>query len=765
MILLLYRIAGLSVSVLEELSDLLEDQITASAYQNIYKASAQKAVVRAHHPSVELGILMTSHSLAQRLAAMRAKSPDVFRKKEQQTARSSWQLLSRIAGKTSPFSRFTHLAVPELAEATPNTITSLIRINNQLLGQLLALLRYHPPFYQTQKISLNDTLYLDKGEYVFLLNTRNLESVQRMEPHPVMNRIIKWLQQQKKWPFFKLVDELMKEIEAERKAVEAYVFKLTEYGLLRWQLPVAANALDWWTPLSAELRSVKADELCMELADCLGILSKKIRVLNEGTVEERKHSQQAAYKTIDSFWKKYNAIIPIMDSEKMMTDGLTRLADKALLVKPENLFFEDTKLAIGKALDRVGWKMLDRKMYYLLKVLPIQNRDKIQATLLRFYQQNFNQPTNLWTFYQVALRTKLPEQLIETGKKVAPDFYNNKIFKKASKCPGELSLTTNDWKEEEQNRSMSAYACLVMPFQENGIDHWYVDTMLEPNGRLVGRFLPLFPAEIQTQWRDFHTQQAGDMLWVENRDASYFNANVSAPLLSVRIEVPSQEAPEAGTTISITDLMIAPSETGEALKFTYQNKPVKILNLSSEAVSNRSGLFQFLTHFTPGISTKQPLLHFINQQYSPTKDGVIFYPKVDFEKQLILQRRTWYFPIDTLPYKTTNAAALEYWQLLLRWKAAHQLPDHLYYTLHAQEVGATTTSSRTHHKPQFFDFYNSLAIDVFHREIKKVTRYLKVEEMLPGIENLITVNGAQRMVEVLVAGVLKENKDNYQPSN
>lgn len=756
MLLQLYRIAGLSSSTLEDFSDLPKEGNTVFDYDQLYQQSAQKAAAKCMEDNLRCGLLMTSHSLVQRIAAMQKKTPDIFRKKEQQTARSCWQLLSRIAGKTSPFSRFTHLAVPGLTGQTPGTLTTLVRLNNQLLGQLLELLRYHPPFYQHQQITLNDTLYSDQSKYTFLLNTRNLESVQRMDPHPVLERIIDLLQKDKKWTFRQLAEVLTEEVAADREAIESYVFELAEYGLLCWQLPVEGDAFDWWTPLSKRLRVQEDDELCCTLADTLDFFKAELPKIAKGSADKREQIQRAAFQQIQAFWNKYYSIIPEMDSEKMIAHGLKRLADKSLVIKAENLFFEDTRLAIDSSPDSDGEDDLKLKMLQLVKLLPYTNRDIIRTTLHAFYQKNFNQPVSLWTFYEKALREQLPAELTAKGSASQYRFYNKKIAEKVKTAPGVVSLHRSDWDEVKNNDNATAFVSLVMPFHKDEKYHWYVDTLLSPDGRMVGRFLPLFPEEVQEQWQNFHTQQEGDQLWIANRDASFFNANVSTPLVSGKLAVPSQKSPGSEDTISITDLMVVPSSTDDSLKIMYKNKVVSILNLSTEAVSNRSGLFQFLTCFAPAIPTKQPLLKFINQHYSPDNEGIIYYPQIDFETQLILQRRIWYFPVSAIPFKNTTVSKKNYWQQLLRWKKQHQLPDCFYYTLHAQEVGTISNAKRNNHKPQYFDFYNSLAIDVFHREIKKVSYYLKVEEMLPGRKNGIQINGEDRMTEMLLAGLMAD---------
>ena len=116
----------------------------------------------------------------------------------------------------------------------------------------------------------------------------------------------------------------------------------------------------------------------------------------------------------------------------------------------------------------------------------------------------------------------------------------------------------------------------------------------------------------------------------------------------------------------------------------------------------------------------------------------------------MLQRSTWFFPIETLPFKPKGSNATGYRSNLLDWKNFHDLPDQFYYTLNFDHQSELFNTPRNAHKPQFFDFYNPLSIDLWHRDLKKVNHYLKIEEMLPLPNQMVAVDGSKRMVEGLM---------------
>ena len=150
------------------------------------------------------------------------------------------------------------------------------------------------------------------------------------------------------------------------------------------------------------------------------------------------------------------------------------------------------------------------------------------------------------------------------------------------------------------------------------------------------------------------------------------------------------------------------------------------------------------------VPSKHLLLNSINERIPLTKQGIIKYPRVVYDQQIVLQRTTWFFPKQTLPFKPKGSTAITYQNQLLQWLKENDLPKQFYYTLNFDHRATGKNNRRNEHKPQFFDIRNPLSIDLWYRDLKKVTHYLKIEEMLPLPENLIAVDGVKRMVEALV---------------
>lgn len=750
---ILLRIAGLPATTLTALNCLPEENssITEAEWSQLYFDTITQLCQLSQNPHLLNGLQMTSHSLAKRVEKIIEQLPPTLRKKEKQTARSLWQIASRMAGKISPFSSFTHLGQVDVKALNQGIVSHRFRLNNLLLGQLLEILRYHPPFFQQQKIKLNYTAELIGTEYVFLHNTRNVESVQRIEDQPVIRLIIAYLQNKKTVVFQDLVETVLSEVEAEKAEIIEYIFTLTEYGLLVWVLPVAPTAEYWWKNLERELYPFRDDLLCRNLEKILSEVGDMLNTISTKTPKERAQIQQVYFTIFKNFWEKNKQIIPSVNAANIMEEGLRRITNTDFMLKPETIFYEDTRLHLKHFWTANNWRPLREKMAMLSQLLmPLTPTGKGNR-LVDFYRENFSQPVSLWSFYQKWLPFSRDAQKSENTQLSEIELNLNNKLATLPRSTSLIHLSPDFLRSLSSNHGpVQSYGSLVLPFHHAGQDQLYLDVFVAANARLAGRFLSLFSESSSDAWRNFHQAQAGEKRWIENQDYSFFNANVHPPLVSSRLRIPSLSFEGCEDDIPITELLVSVDKENKNILLTYKGQPVEILNLSLEAIDNRSGLYQLLSQFEAKIPSKNLLLHSINNLQNPTGQGIIYYPRIIYDEQIILQRASWFFPKELLPNKAKGSTNTAYRDLLLNWQKAHKLPKQFYYTLSIDHRSAGENTRRNEHKPQFFDIRNPLSIDLWHRDLKKVVHYLKVEEMLPLSDQLIAVDGAKRMVEALV---------------
>ena len=116
-------------------------------------------------------------------------------------------------------------------------------------------------------------------------------------------------------------------------------------------------------------------------------------------------------------------------------------------------------------------------------------------------------------------------------------------------------------------------------------------------GKFFGRFLHLFDKSLQDELRESNRLLSDDVILVENRDASYFSANLHPPLLDYEIWAPgSNNNLELEYRISIHDLNVVLNDSTKKLELRHRVlvKQCRILYLVLETSESRYYLFNFI---------------------------------------------------------------------------------------------------------------------------------------------------------------------------
>ena len=231
------------------------------------------------NPVLQNGLLYSSHSLLERLPSFRDKPSVLFRKKEWQTARTLAQYLTRIAAKTSPFAGFTAIGVAGTGNNPPTGIdpehTSAYQYNHLLFSWLKELFLAYPPLYHLLDVRINQMVLTSEEDYMFLLNSRNVESVQYLEKQPLVNWIITLLQKGS-LRYDLLVGEIAVATEESTQAIEPYLLQLLSIGLLDfdWDLPL--NSRQFLSLLTKKIKALPEFDKKKFITGVLDFLQKKV---------------------------------------------------------------------------------------------------------------------------------------------------------------------------------------------------------------------------------------------------------------------------------------------------------------------------------------------------------------------------------------------------------------------------------------------------------------------------------------------------------
>jgi hypothetical protein len=121
------------------------------------------------------------------------------------------------------------------------------------------------------------------------------------------------------------------------------------------------------------------------------------------------------------------------------------------------------------------------------------------------------------------------------------------------------------------------------------------------------------------------------------------------------------------------------------------------------------------------------------------------HPRIVYEDRLVLRRKTWFVPKTLLPLRQPEESEWDYFARLNRWRLAQEIPDEVFIYLFDRgqieglDAEARAKIGRDDYKPQYISFRNPFLVTLFEKLLPKVPQMLKIEEMLPSSEQLLTI--------------------------
>ncbi len=712
--------------------------------------------------NLQKGLLMSSHSFHSRLQSLVQKEVTSFRKKEMQTVRRLWQYLTRIALKTSPFSTFTLLSWMKLedkkeGEKASQLSHSRLLINNFVFAYLQELLEDYPPFYRKLHLDLNNSIQVSEV-YEFILNSRNIESIQHLDKDEIVDLVYDWIQgQSEQLKMEDLIAYLKEGIDADQEDLEEFVMELIEVGFLEWRWNISGMDTNWDKKLSDKLAGFIEDDFLNSLRELLISLRKNINEYNAADLVKRKYLQQTSCKEFQIFWDNYQSELRSPESEEHAV--FRRLKGSEFIFKPENIFYEDVQKESDFKIQKTDLQPLVEQLNQLLFFLKSLKEDVKEYAIIEFFKRHYSLDAtpDFLSFYHHfnmasgALNTEVYRVKIDELRTK----WKTELKKRLQLDQSVVNLSLDSiqliYRElggevlaEKMNDSTGA---LIQPFLKKDGLHFFVDACFTGFGKMFGRFLHLFPKEETIQLQDEIQNLEGEELWIENTDASYFNANLHPPFLKHEINSPgsqNQLSPAQQIPIRALSLRYDEKENAVELFHSLTGKKVVVFDYGFEALDNRSPLYRMLNLFSKEQATHLKLNELINELY-PTKEfGLIQHPRIVLEGNCVLQRQKWYFPLSLLPQQKPGESAASYFLSAHQWRIDYDLPHHIFYAINPTDIDTSSVEKehlqklkKDDYKPQFLNFNDPIAIQIFSKNLNRVPLFLKIEEALPTSEHFL----------------------------
>lgn len=560
-------------------------------------------------------------------------------------------------------------------------------------------------------------------------------------------------------------------------------------------------------------------DICMKLHEAAGLPANERKTKEELMIEFRKKQEEEKAKQKDdtavaSEVKEEETKDKAADEE---AEAFRHQASTFFYFNPEQVFYEDTTRDIAPLLDEGKLEKIVSLLDDLLQLMTLfQGFESEKETMAHYFAGKYGKGAeiDLLTFYEDYYREfKKPEkERIEKLKKEAAEKAKQAndagIAPEEKKAPVAESVDIPTVKARlEKNKKWSEHLASLLKNEPNGShplnirrEHivsaniaagqeaadahscsfgmfmqFYTERNIEGKeelkgvlngtfpgfGKMFSRFLHIFDEAVTGELRGWNLTINKGELFIEDCDASCFNANLHPPLLPFEIWMPGgHNSLPASQQLPITDFIVRHDDHASRLVLIHQptGKRAYVFDLGFQGHGGRSQLFQLLEKFSRVrylfASPAAAVLSGIDKkQKTPVTDSVLRVPRVMYEDTIVLQRRGWYVPASMMPVRGPQETAASYYHRLNVWRKEQEMPDEVFVFINPDRYASDNSvkkQGRDDYKPQYINFNSPLLVSFFERMSGKISDMLKIEEMLPSSSTLLTLGKERYVAEFVV---------------
>jgi hypothetical protein len=333
-------------------------------------------------------------------------------------------------------------------------------------------------------------------------------------------------------------------------------------------------------------------------------------------------------------------------------------------------------------------------------------------------------------------------------------------------------LTQSNGHDDESHNSYGMFTQLFTD-PADGRMKAMINATFSGYGKMFSRFLHIFDKVVTEDQRRYNVNVAPEgTIFVEDCDASYFNANLHPPLMPFEVWMPGghNSLPE-DKQLAITDFEIHCQDGKELVLFHKPSeKRAHVFDLGFQGHMGRSQLFQLLEKFTYAeYLFVSPLLGAISKKRSEmdltagkgeVEENKKTEPKVSVSPRyvygdLVLQRKSWSVPKNMLPLREGAESEWQYFNRVDSWRREIGMPDEVFVFLNPgrkqnADPEAAKKLGRDDYKPQYISFNSPALILMLDKMLAKAPAAVKFDEMLPSPDSLLQIDGKPFVSECVV---------------
>ncbi|WP_343521687.1 lantibiotic dehydratase [Pedobacter sp.] len=727
------------------------------------------------NPELQQGLLLSSPLLYAQLNSFVKKDSKNFKQKEQRILFSLLRYLSRMAFKTSPFSRFTYTGIMTLDQlgafnniSGMHPVKSRLKLNNAIFEYLKAIIKKHPLLNEHLLVKLNLTAEIRQDKICFLSNFNNVESFQQINASALQLLVYQYLESHQAPVTLKnLIDQCVSYLEnPSHENIKVYLIKLVESGMLEMNFGFSGMDEHWDDKLLLFLTDLKGEE-----PSALAMISLFERLKAYRTVYQSADLFER-YTILQDAEKQLNAVFADLQQEAGLPLHSHPSDQKSVAEKPEtttfstnqfnpyyfsarHIFYEDCFTPENLVLPAQPVKDFVSKTDQLISyLLPLDVMRKERKKMTDFFMKHYpnDEEVALTTFYKdYYLYIKKPEKEHKTEEET--DHWALRQWEEAVLAKIAQLIHINEdlvqfnpdfFTDLPKSQNLAQKSAMGMFVQFSATNEGFsgvINALLPGMGKVSGRFLSLFDPEVTLSLVKHNEKLFPGQMMVELNDASTFNANIHPPLLAHELELPGgNNIYPLARRFTIRNLKVRYNSEWKMLTLHSGNLELFCYDLSLESFYNRSNLYQLLAHFNPDARVSlQPFIQLVDRFYldkqpAPAPD-IFVLPRIVYTENVVIRRKTWRIKTEVIPVQGQAEADFGYFIRLGGWLEKNKIPKEVFLFLRkrAYQLKADGKREGLHddYKPQYLSFNNPLLIGMFKKLLLRAGEYITLEEVFP----------------------------------
>lgn len=652
-------------------------------------------------PTLRDGIETASVALGRGLdrLARERNAGDAFGSREQQILRGALRYVTRASRKATPFATFCWIAAARSAPTEPATqdlwtevassgVPRVARLNKLVFGLLWERLRQDAASRPFLRVELNPSITTEALHYRFLAALQGKESFQRVDRDDVLTAVHDRILANPRGSLRALAEAVAAtpDIDATVDEAQAYLNALVDIGLLRFVTPVAPFEAEWTRGLRALCESIPTDVARDIAAFCVGADTALGRIGTTSGAPRRAALDQL--------------------------NGALRSTFEALKIPlhrvPPSTAFEDCGAAIAlEAPESVcdePLRVLRRLLEHRQRIGPHRSE---QAQLRAKFDRLFPEPTAsvpLLEFFERCERDRAEElkaqetspaqganapalDAFAQARAKSRQAWESAILDawEADPLAEELQLSSDTEPgispdlDAHDDWSASTFAQLFRPDSSESARVLVPRLQMYPgHGKYFSRFLHVLPPE-QLDVVLTRNQSTDHVTLAEIAGDENFNGNLHPPLTKTLIAYPAGDGDSSANQITCADIVVRRSPTDEwSLWLEHRSSGQRIVPLDLGFLNQlmRPALYRMLVRFSPGSATAIAVPS--KRRGGDSSGGVTYRPRLVIDGAIVIARRSWFAPGESLPLPQKGEAADAAYLRLLDWWRGAGLPDQCY---------------------------------------------------------------------------------------